>query len=82
MTILPRSTSITPIPEVIVHVVQAAFPKNNTLMLMRDTLGSVFSDQDFAGLFPHRGQPAMSLKPRKVQLLPMLTALIRVSILS
>lgn len=27
---------------------------------MRDTLGTIFTDLDFAELFPERGQPALS----------------------
>lgn len=33
---LPQPTLITPIPELTVSVAQAAFPKGNTFMLMRD----------------------------------------------
>lgn len=57
---LPKSTPITPIPELTVRVAQAAFPKGNTFILMRDTLGTIFTDFDFAELFPDRGQPALS----------------------
>ncbi len=57
---LPQATSINPIPELTVRVAQAALPKGNTFMLMRDTLGTIFVEQDFAQLFPHRGQPALS----------------------
>lgn len=57
---LPRSTPLTPIPELTVRVAQAAFPKGTTFILMRDSLGTIFTDQDFADLFPDRGQPALS----------------------
>ena len=57
---LPRSTPLTPIPELTIHVAQAAFPKGTTFILMRDSLGTIFTDQDFADLFPDRGQPALS----------------------
>ena len=57
---LPQATSINPIPELTVRVAQAAFPKGNTFMLMRDTIGTIFADQDFAQLFPDQGQPALS----------------------
>lgn len=57
---LPQATSINPIPELTVRVAQAAFPKGNTFMLMRDTIGTIFADQDFAQLFPAQGQPALS----------------------
>ena len=57
---LPQPTPVNPIPELTVRVAQAAFPKGNTFMRMRDTLGTIFTDQDFAEVFPHRGQPALS----------------------
>lgn len=57
---LPRSTLLTPIPELTVRITQAAFPKGNTFILMRDSLGTIFTDLDFAELFPDRGQPAIS----------------------
>ena len=57
---LPQATSINPIPELTVRVAQAAFPKGNTFTLMRDTIGTIFVDQDFAQLFPDKGQPALS----------------------
>ena len=57
---LPRSTPLTPIPELTIRIAQAAFPKGNTFILMRDTLGTIFTDLDFAELFPERGQPALS----------------------
>ena len=57
---LPQPTLITPIPELTVRVGQAAFPKGNTFMLMRDALGTIFTDGDFAELFPDRGQPGLS----------------------
>jgi transposase len=46
------------IPEETVHVARAAYPKGNLYMKMRDTLGTIYRDQDFAGLFPHNGRPA------------------------
>lgn len=49
------------IPDETTHVARAAFPKaNNPYMRMRDELGPVYSDEQFAGLFPSRGQPALS----------------------
>jgi len=49
-----------PIPEETVRVAQAAFPRGNAYMRMRDALGPLFADQPFAALFPSRGQPAVS----------------------
>jgi transposase len=41
-------------------VARAAFPKGNAVMKIRDELGSLFEDVDFAALYPPMGQPAES----------------------
>jgi transposase len=51
---------VDPIPEETARVARAAFPKGTTYMTMRDELGAIFEDEDFANLFPRRGQPAMA----------------------
>ncbi len=48
------------IPEETVRVACAAFPKGNLYISMRDELGVLFKDADFAELFPRRGQPAFA----------------------
>ena len=58
MCLHPRS--VDPVPEETARVARAAFPKGTLYMTMRDTLGEVFEDEDFAHLFPRRGQPAMA----------------------
>jgi transposase len=55
-----RSRSVTYIPEETVTIAQAAFPKGNTYMYMRNELGQIFADAQFADLYPERGQPALS----------------------
>ena len=40
------------------HVVQACFPKGNRYIRLRNTLGTIFADHEFADLFPRRGQSA------------------------
>lgn len=50
--------SIAPVPEDTARVARAAFPKGNMYMKMRDELGTIYHDQQFASLFPTRGQPA------------------------
>lgn len=52
--------SVVPVPEQTARVAKAAFPKGTTYMKMRDELGIIFEDEDFAHLFPTRGQPAMA----------------------
>jgi transposase len=44
------------IPEETARVARTAFPKGNVYMTMRDELGSLFSDGDFATLFSLQGQ--------------------------
>lgn len=58
MSIQPEESY--PIPEETCRVAQAAFPKGNLYMRMRDELGELYHDQEFAELFPKRGQPAES----------------------
>jgi len=48
------------VPEETARVAKAAFPKGTVYMTMRDELGAVVEDEDFAHLFPRRGQPAMA----------------------
>src|SRR5215207_7432719 len=52
--------SVDPVPKETARVAKAAFPKGTTYMTMRDELGVIFEDEDFAHLFPSRGQPAMA----------------------
>ncbi|MEV7041154.1 IS1182 family transposase [Amycolatopsis sp. NPDC051061] len=49
-----------PVPEQTVRVARAAFPKGCPVLRLRDTLGPVFADADFADLFPARGKPGLS----------------------
>jgi transposase len=51
---------IPPIPEETRRVAQAAFPRGNAYMRLRDELGTIYEDHLFAALFPARGQPAES----------------------
>jgi len=46
------------IPEQTIQVARAAFPKGNPYMRMHDTLGPIYTNPDFAALFPKTGQPA------------------------
>jgi transposase len=47
------------VPEETVRVARAAFPKGNPYLTLRDGLGPIFRDEDFADLFPADGQPAL-----------------------
>jgi len=46
------------VPEETQRVARAAFPRGNVYMRVADLLGSLYQDQQFAALFPTRGQPA------------------------
>jgi transposase len=48
------------IPEETRRIAQAAFPKGNLYMKMRDELGTFYRDEDFEKLYPCNGQPAES----------------------
>ena len=53
-----KPSVIQPVPEETVRIAQAAFPKGNVYMKMRDAVGVIYTDELFAPLFPRRGQPA------------------------
>jgi transposase len=55
-----KPTAILPVPEMTDQVARAAFPKGNLYLTLREALGTVFSDEDFASLYPERGQPSWS----------------------
>ncbi len=52
--------SISPVPEVTARVAKAAFPKGNRYMRLRDELGVFYNDDEFAELYPDRGQSAIA----------------------
>jgi transposase len=56
MSLRPRP--VPPVAEDTARVARAAFPGGNPYLALRDELGVLFSDQDFAHLYPARGQPA------------------------
>ena len=54
-----KPTPIQPVPEGTARVAKAAFRKGNPLLKLRDELGAIFADEDFADLFPKLGQPGL-----------------------
>lgn len=56
MTLHPQL--VQPIPKLTKEIAKQAFPKDNLYMMMRDRLGTFYTDWDFADLFPTQGQPA------------------------
>src|SRR5262249_508877 len=55
---LPRD-QLPPIPPATVYVAQAAFPGGNVYMRMREELGTLFDDEQFAAVYAREGQPAL-----------------------
>jgi len=50
--------AIGPVPEDTARVARAAFKKGNRYLRLRDELGTLYTDELFAPLFPTHGQPA------------------------
>lgn len=63
-----RTQSIPPIPDLTSKVAQRAFRKGNTYMHMRDVLGTFFTDDQFADLYP-----TDATRPRKLNRLSALS---------
>ena len=55
-----RPKPIGPVPQDTARVAKAAFPKGTTYVQMRDVLGAIYDDEDFAELFEVRGRPAIA----------------------
>lgn len=54
-------TTIDPVPDETNRVARAAIPKGNVYLQMRDVLGAVYDDTQFADLFAKRGRAAEAL---------------------
>jgi len=57
MSLRPQQP-IPPVPDDTARVARAAFGTRNPYLILRDRLGTLFTDTDFADLYPKRGQPA------------------------
>jgi transposase len=53
-----HSTPLPPVPDETARIARAAVPHGNTFMQMRDALGAIYRDEQFADFVPARGQPA------------------------
>ena len=67
MSLHPTVSGEVPTPTA--AVARAAFPRGNPYLLLRDQLGTIFTDAQFAPLFAPCGQPAecpwrLALDPR------------------
>ncbi|MGI5249349.1 IS1182 family transposase [Actinacidiphila glaucinigra] len=58
MSLQPKGSG--EIPAETVRVARAAFPKGSLAIRVRDELGPLFTDEEFADLFPAHGKPAWS----------------------
>src|SRR3712207_4926509 len=65
-----QPSPIPPVPEQTGAVVRAAFRRPPPAVRLRDELGVLYADADFAALFPVRGQPA--LPPRRLAVVTVL----------
>ena len=55
-----HSHAIDPVPEPTARVAHAAFPKGSLAIHLRDELGVIYQDEQFAPLVPTRGQAAVA----------------------
>ena len=46
------------VPDETARIARTAFPKGNPYLLLREQLGVIFTDSDFADLYSGRGQPS------------------------
>src|SRR5436305_1909708 len=58
MSLQPQAVYV--VPEDTARVARGAFPKVNPHLRMHDELGRLYTDRDFAALFPVLGQPALA----------------------
>ena len=58
MSLEPRSDD--GVPKLTARVVRAAFPGGTLAVRIREALGPLFADEDFAAAFPRLGRPAVS----------------------
>jgi transposase len=52
-------TPVSPVPEETARIARAAVPKGTVYVQMRDVLGSIYTDEQFADLFAVRGRPVV-----------------------
>jgi transposase len=54
-----KASTVQSIPEDTIRVARAACPHGNASLTLRDALGTIVTDEDFASLFPPCGQPGL-----------------------
>jgi transposase len=55
-----KPSPVQSIPDDTLRVARAAFSHGNAYLTLRDALGTIFTDEDFAPLFPACGQPGLA----------------------
>src|SRR5689334_9572841 len=65
-----RRRPVDPVPEETARVAGAAFPSGHPYLRLADELGALFTDDQFAGLYPRHGQPVLA--PWRLALVTML----------
>lgn len=55
-----KAQLVPPIPEQTKQVAEAAFPKGNRCLRIRQVFDGIFKDDEFAAYYPSQGQPAYS----------------------
>src|SRR2546421_12639468 len=73
MTMSLHAQPLAPIPALTARIARTSFPKGTLAMRLRDALGSIFEDVDFAQPFPRRGRAAEA--PWRLALVTILQAL-------
>jgi transposase len=52
--------SIAKVPTETARVAKSAFPKGHILLMLRDEMGPIYTDQDFVDLYPAQGRPSLN----------------------
>ena len=55
-----KPDQIPPIPTETARVIRSILPKGNAITRLRDEFGTIYTNQDFAALYPSKGQPAIA----------------------
>src|SRR5438552_651876 len=68
-----QAQPLEPVTELTSRIARASFPKGTLAMHLRDALGAIYEDADFADLFPKRGRAAEA--PWRLAMVTVLQAL-------
>lgn len=54
-----HASPVSPVPEETARIARAALPKGNVYLQMREVLGTIYTDEQFADRFAVRGRPVV-----------------------